>query len=486
MNDNLRKEAGSPSYTQLNINNISTWVRNNGEQDSNPNGNSGFEYPKGTRKKAIFKSGLVWGGIQNSKIKVGGSTFWSGLLPGRVLENGEREDETLDHVRIYRVRRDWEKGDLTSEINDEGKTDSEIRNNYEKDWNEWPAELGAPYEDVDRNGTYNPEIDIPGIEDADQTIWYVANDLDTAQTNYLYGSDPIGLEIQVTQWGYKNIERFKNVIFRRYRVINKSSSDIDSMYFGYWVDADLGGATDDLTGCDTTLDLAFTYNGGVNDAQYGNAPPAVGYQILQGPIVDGELSDSAVFNRKFLYGKKNLEMTAHHNFYKGNSFWSDPGRDYRYGTLFMYNYMKGLGEFGKPYSEHFEIATSKFMHAGDPLTGEGWVDGILFSPSDRRNMCSSGPFQLAKKDTQEVIIAVFAAGHGEKSSNIQAVAELKIIARIIQLEKPFVIGNKVIPDKKLNFRLIPLDRAMLINFEEAKEVEKVERSIIYKFQGFNI
>ncbi|MCF8262780.1 MAG: hypothetical protein K9J12_18520, partial [Melioribacteraceae bacterium] len=484
--DNLRKEDISPFYTQLNINNISTWVMNNGEQDINPNGNSGYEYPKGSNKQVIFQSGLVWGGIQNSVIKVGGSTYRSGLLPGRVLENGEREDETSDNVRIFRVRRDWEKGDLTSEMNDEGKSDLEIRNNYEKDWYKWPAEFGAPFEDVDRNGSYDPDIDIPGIQNADQTIWYVANDLDTAQTHYFYGADPLGLEIQVTQWGYKNIERFKNVIFRRYRVINKSSSDIDSMYLGYWVDADVGGAGDDLTGCDTTLNLAFTYNG-ENDPQYGNAPPAVGSQILQGPIVDGEITDSAFFSNKIFYGKKNLQMTAHHNFYKGNSFWYDPSfGDYEHGTLFMYNFMKGLGEFGKPYSAHFQIANSKFMHSGDPVTGEGWVDGILFPRGDRRNMISSGPFELAKKDTQEIIIAVFAAGYVENSSNIGAVIKLKHIAKLLRLEKSFVIGNKESPNKELNFQLIPLDKAMLINFEEAKEAEKLGHSNMYKFQGFNI
>ena len=34
----------------------------------------------------------------------------------------------------------------------------EIRDQYAKDWAEWPANEGALYEDVDGDGTYNPEM----------------------------------------------------------------------------------------------------------------------------------------------------------------------------------------------------------------------------------------------------------------------------------------------------------------------------------------
>ena len=53
--------------------------------------------------------------------------------------------------------------DLSSEINDGEGTESQIRQQYQKDWNEWPATDGAPFKDVDGDGSYNPSTDIPGV-----------------------------------------------------------------------------------------------------------------------------------------------------------------------------------------------------------------------------------------------------------------------------------------------------------------------------------
>lgn len=71
----LNKNNGQPQHTKFNINNISTWVRNNGEADVNINGNSGFEFPKGGGNTTIFQSGLIYGGIVNGQIRVGGSNY---------------------------------------------------------------------------------------------------------------------------------------------------------------------------------------------------------------------------------------------------------------------------------------------------------------------------------------------------------------------------------------------------------------------------
>ena len=110
----------------------------------------------------------------NGQKRVGGSTYSQGLLPGAVV-NGVRESVDEPHVRIYRVRDNWKTGSMISEINDGEGSEAEIRAQYEKDWNEWPAEFGAPYEDVDADGSYDPNIDIPGFPGANQTVWFVAN-----------------------------------------------------------------------------------------------------------------------------------------------------------------------------------------------------------------------------------------------------------------------------------------------------------------------
>ena len=201
----LKKVTTNPHYSKFNINNISTFIYNNGDADIKPGGNSGFIYPKGTNLAVVYESGFVWGGRVDGEILVGGSTYAQGLQPGRIKEDGKAEDPNGESVRVFRVRPDYLTANLSSEMEDEGKTEKEIREQYNKDWNEWPGNFGAPYNDKDKNGIYDPQIDVPGVLNADQTLWFVANDLDSSVTLNLYGSNPMGVELQVTAWGYKDI-----------------------------------------------------------------------------------------------------------------------------------------------------------------------------------------------------------------------------------------------------------------------------------------
>ena len=162
--------------------------------------------------------------------------------------------------------------DLSREAIDEVKSEAEIRTQYELDWTEWRANDGAPFNDVDSNGIYDPTIDIPGVPGAVQTIWFVANDLDTSKTQYLYGTDPIGIEYQSTIWEYTG-GTFDNLFFRKYKLINKSLETFDSMYISMWSDPDIGDSGDDYVGCDTILNTGFGYNGLASDAIYGTTPP---------------------------------------------------------------------------------------------------------------------------------------------------------------------------------------------------------------------
>ncbi len=282
---------GESSYTHLNINNISTLLYNNGISDISALGYSGFVFPKRTGKTAVFCSGFLWGGKVpgDPEPRVGGSAYRSGLQGGKIISTGVAENPNAANVRIYRVRTDVYPGgpftDLSSEVKDEGKTVEQIRAQYEKDWTDWRAVDGAPFEDKNGNGTYEPTIDIPGVPGAAQTIWYVANDLDSVMTKYLYGALPIGIELQVTIWAYVSDNYLNNLFFRKYKMINKSSTPFNDVYVSMWNDVDLGDAGDDFAGCDTTLNLGFTYNAQEHDNVYFPlAPPAIGYELLKGPI----------------------------------------------------------------------------------------------------------------------------------------------------------------------------------------------------------
>ncbi len=484
-NNSPKKILGTPAVTRFNINNISTRIGNDGTCDNNSNSNlGGLEYPKGSGKKAIYQGGFVWGGKVNGQIRVGGSTYRSGLMPGKIIQKGTAQNPQDPSARIYRVRKDFATANLSSEMNDGEGTADQIRAQYQKDWNEWPAADGAPFTDVDHDGIYNPSVDIPGVPGADQTIFYIANDLDTSKTSYLYGSTSVGLELHVTVWGYKQPSPFDNMIFKKYQIINKSDTNYTDACFGIWSDVDDGDAVDDVDGCDTLLNLGYTYNFTHVDAVYSPLPPpAVGFTILQGPIVDGLLSDTAYINGRIILGKKNLPMTSIGYIFKFN----EPPQGIYLGSIYMYNLLQGALVNGDYISIPPELGsgTTKFPYSGDPVTGTGFLDT---QPFDHRIMVNSGPFNLAPSDTQEIVFAEILAGAQGSISNIAAVSLLKTFTENAQL---FYKNNlsMPLPIAPPKVTATGLDREIIISW--GNDIDSINETENYisgnsKFEGYNV
>ena len=119
-----------------------------------------------------------------------------------------------------------------------------------------------------------------------------------------------GIETQVTVWGYETESPIKNTIFRKYKLINKSSVDIKEMYTGIFSDATANTSSKTYAGCDSTLGLGYAYYPEQTDFLYGVNPPALGFKYLQGPLIDGSSTDYAFKNGKKIEGKKNLNATS--------------------------------------------------------------------------------------------------------------------------------------------------------------------------------
>ncbi|MFZ1291736.1 MAG: T9SS type A sorting domain-containing protein [Melioribacteraceae bacterium] len=485
----LSKTNGSPSRTRLNINNISTWIYNDGNSDIDPNGNSGLIFPKGSNKAAIFESGFVWGADVNGEKRVGGSTYSQGLIPGAVI-NGVREDETADHVRIYRVRTDWATGSLNAEINDGEGTAEAIRAQYQKDWTEWPAQYGAPYEDVDGNGQYNADVDIPGFPGADQTVWYVANDFDTATTRSLYGSDPMGIEMQGTFWAYNSSSALGNTFFRKYTIINKGADTFEDMYVSMWSDPDVGDAGDDYSGCDVEKSLMFTFNGDADDGVYGRTPPAAGFDFFQGPIVPGEPTDEAIFNNAVRKGYKNLPMSVHYFFINSDPVYNDPDLgNYVNGTLQFHNLFRGrITTTGTEFTDPNTGEVTPFTLSGDPITGQGWVDGQIHPPGDRRQGMVAGPFTMAPGDTQEVVVAELVAG---AFGTVDRLGALQLLKFYDQEAQSTYDNFFQVPKSPLTptVRVSEMDNEVVLVWDvnEASKTEiETYNDLGYQFQGYVI
>ncbi|MBN2279274.1 MAG: T9SS type A sorting domain-containing protein [Candidatus Marinimicrobia bacterium] len=511
--------------TMSNISNWGYWMYSTGKSAQKPNGNSGGVYPRGTAG-AIYQDGLVWGGKfagQSNDIRLGGVTYSIGTVGGWINADGTAASPSDPRVKIWRIRPDWET--LTydqvrqdaMELNELEKpgdvTDAmcqAVIDQYKEDWENWPVDLGAPYIDVDGDGQYNGN-DYPGIADADQVVWLVTNDLDRTACLSLGGSEPMGIELQITAWAYAQPgARLGQIVFKKYKFINKSGQDITDVYVSQWCDPDLGSASDDYVGCDTTLSLGFAYNGGPTDNDYtsfGLAPAAIGYDFFQGPLVDGvagqdvnrngidDADDYAVFDLKQVGpGKVNLPMSSFGWFAAGSPI-SDPTLGEYEGTLQWYNLMSGY----KPTDDVLNPSpwtlgniegnpTTKFPLAGDPVAGTGYIDGAdsYFPPGDRRMCLTSGPFNFPNGATQEVVVAVV-GGLGD--NNLSSLADLKLTDEIAQtLYNKAFAGIPKAP-KGPEAGVIPFEDEIIIDWgSNLTAVAATEDPVIagYAFEGYNV
>ena len=116
-----------------------------------------------------------------------------------------------------------------------------------------------------------------------------------------------------------------------------------------------------------------------------------------------------------------------------NTVYSDPELGNYNGSVQYYNCMQGLFRSGDPIIDPNTNLPTHFCLSGDPVAGTGWYEGPGWpggpTPNDRRFILTSGPFNMAQNDTQEVVIALLIRGG---YSNINSITELKNYASAIQ------------------------------------------------------
>jgi hypothetical protein len=374
-----------------------------------------------------------------------------------------------------------------------------LRDQYAKDWMEWPAIKGAPYDDVDGNGIYDPNVDIPGIPGASQTIWIYYNDDLAPQA---YGSPPIGIEVQQTFWAYAVSNPLSNVIFKKVNVVyaglenTPASATIDDMYLVQWADPDIGQYTDDFAGCDPDLDLGYAYSSSTNDAVYaglGLAPPALGYDFLQGVAqFTGNPDDSAIVNLKWRKGYKYVHekpLTTFTYFAAGGA-WSDPDGQDPLGTPQWYNLMRGfLPRPEYPAGQQFPAnvggtaagGVGTYLLSGDPVTGSGFIDGVAEGPGDRRIVNITGPFNMALNDTAEIVVALI-GGIGSTNTSSVSVLKFNDIFAQYAYDQLFDLPNFPAPTVSSTV----LDQKVILNWDNNSAAIENASPKGYSFQGYNV
>jgi hypothetical protein len=203
-----------------------------------------------------------------------GSDFTAGPVSNQPNTSRER------YENIYEITSQ----NITDHIQNPNSTIDRVYN--------WPSsgntDIGEPstvaaFEDLNNNGIYEPASGEYPTMYGDKSIYSIYND--KAEQGFSSGSS-MGLDIHQYIYQLENFfegDTLENTNFARFMVINRSDNDYSDFKFGMYVNVGIGNFSDDYVGSDSTLNLAYGYNGDDNDegvTGYGFNPPMQGAMFL--------------------------------------------------------------------------------------------------------------------------------------------------------------------------------------------------------------
>ena len=439
--------------TWIDVNNILMFVTNIGsfgyDQGGLLNKNDGLYFPFTSvqdilddinTSSVIFASGIWVGAINNATgdTLVTVSEYSDDYFPGPIVGGTwVPSADILPEYRVYKLYKD------------------SLASNPNQDYIDWPVADGAP---VDSAG--NPAMV------GDQMLWSVYNDINPIfHTNDASSAAGMGLEFKQTAFAFDRDDALGNIVFMKFQIYNKGGLDLTDVLVTIWSDPDLGNAGDDFVGSDTILSLGYCYNALNNDQNFGNTPPAVGYDFFQGPLLfTGNNADTALmWDFTEFVGFQNMGMTSMMMYRNGQ----DPQT-----FVWTYQYMNGLEAFnsGAPLANG-----SKFYAPGDPVTGTGDLD---VDASDRRFMLTTGPFDFPAGDSTEILMAVVVGRGGDRLSSISV---MKFNDKFAQqaYDNEFNLLQPPVPPIVTAHEL---DGQVALEWTDTSEVDPGD----YPFQGYTI
>lgn len=558
-NKRLRARCENASaQVDLDVNNVRARIMNGGDMWWDLVGSAKYEVPKvadgsnDPRRHALF-AGSIWiGGLNNGNIhtaaqtyrQFGGNDMWPGPIDTLSVSITDTECEYWD--QIFQVTRE-EIDDFIAEFEESGSV-VDIPENIRK----WPANgrkednearYMAPYVNVGGGPGYDPSSgDYPDIK-GDKALWFVYNDVGNLKTET--GSPEVGLEFRTMAFAFATNDEINNMTFYETTIYNRGQKQLDSTYFGQWVDADLGYAFDDYVGCDIKRGLGICYNGDNFDDGafgYGSNPPSVGIDFFEGPAADLEVAfpgtagdgedndgdgqvDETDTTYNYIY--RQLGYTEMPVIYEGDGIDNnrdgnidEPFEDISMSKFVYYN--NDFSTIGNPRSENradfynyltarwkngdcireggngFTTATgacTDFMFPDDPRDADGWSEVTSNNqPGDRRFLQSAGPFTLKPGAVNTVTIgAVWArasSGGNTGSYDLLLLADDKA-QKLFNNNFDLLDG----PDAP-GVATVELDREVIImldreDYTETEDYEDTEVStegdeVTYEFQGYQL
>ena len=496
----LRSAACAPATALRNIewNNVRALIETGGSlwQDR-ATSSASYEVPKGGGVSSLYAGALWMGGISpDQQLKLAALTFrnrgndyWTGPLT--IDGSAEIDASTCQQYDNFFVstRSDAQLHRSYFDALQTGTADEEFPDGYAipSYFFDYPAHGNtalnqdfylAPFKDYDGNGFYDPsqgdypwydfisEIDCGRRlrEDivplyGDRNFYWIFNDKGNVHSESQ--GEPIGMEIRSQTFQFSTNDEVNNMTFHNYVLINQGTQTLGDTYFGVWVDADVGTATDDYVGCDVQRGLGYAYNGDAYDetssssAGYLENPPAVGIDFFEGPYQDADeidnplttnfsdavdslgipyagigigYGDGVIDNERF-----GMRRFVYYN-NSGSNLNGEPSTPLHY-----YNYMNGIWLNGQTMSPGGDGTTQSeiqahYMFPGDTdpynwgtqgIDIEDWSEvGEGNPPADRRFIQSAGPFTLEPGDYNNITMGVVWA-RGTNGDPLQSVSLMR-------------------------------------------------------------
>ena len=340
--NSLAKPAGAlniPTDAKyLTINSVKMPIQNDAVFGQNPyTGRAGTEWPQGTGNMYIYGAG-IWVGAQ-----IGDTTLKKVVSYGYNPNDGYSE---------------WGPGIIVS---------PDVANHgVEGPPPTWPVilstELGSWTAKEDSLWPVKDSLGNPVFASAEDS-WCFYNDADIDyHDDQASAGDQLNILVKQTTYSFAS-KLDKNIIFVVWDLYNQGDNDLDSVYIGITVDPDLGNATDDMIGFDSTRNLCWVYNyTPLFDQDIQGVPGFMGFRFFESPLAPDSTQ---------------LGLTALTLF----TIDTDPANDEE-----RYNLMAGRTTSGGP-REPFMVDTS---------------------PQDKRFCQSTGPFYLPIGGTARVVFGVIA------------------------------------------------------------------------------
>jgi hypothetical protein len=380
-----------------------------------------YEVPKGSGKNSLYSGSLWFAGIDPSgqihfsaqtDLQSGGD-FWPGPIDTAGGAGNPLISQAFDNV--WKINR----AEVVDFVQNGTVTPAILS---------WPGNgTGgfnisphlAPYYDVLGDGIYDPATgdypyydltgsasDCCGILHGDQSLWWVYND---------YCNMATGIEVQGQAFAYSSGNAdIDNATFYQYKIINRSSVSYNDFYIGQWIDPDLGNAVDDFVGCDVGRKMGYCY-GLVDNGPggYGIHPPAIGIDLLQGPLADPSDGIDNDMDGTVDEAGEQIAMSKFICFDNINGIPTGNPADFSD----FYNYLHGIWLDGIPltYGEDGRNPVNppcNYMYPDDTdsalnASNGPWTELIAGNfPGDRRFLMSTGTFTFSPGQVQCITIGI--------------------------------------------------------------------------------